>query len=222
MHHNDASPFNGDLAAEGDCRQLSIVVTTHCLDGSYAFELRDRVVAIDVSCMQDEIDPVQGGKESIRQTIQELGTVGVSDDPDSCRQLLDPGRLQAGRVCALGIGSGIERMERGRGENVRARLVQVQVDVGERKPRAVGLPSRVDTLCRRRHRGGRDLRSSRNILATRQRSECGLGRGVTCVDRRATPFRPSKPFGIRTVFRRWHHPFDLGVLLFFFLLDHRP
>jgi hypothetical protein len=66
MHQNNASPFNGDLAAERDCRQVSIVVTPHCLDGSYAFELRDRVVAIDVSCMQDEIDPVQGGKESIR------------------------------------------------------------------------------------------------------------------------------------------------------------
>ena len=123
MHQNDASPFDGHLAAERDCRQVSIVVTPHCLDGSYAFELRDRVMAIDVSCMQDEIDTVQGCKESIRQAIQKFRAVGVSDDPDTRRQLLDPGRLQTGRVCALGIGSGVEGMERRRGENVRASLV---------------------------------------------------------------------------------------------------
>lgn len=120
------------------------MVTAHGFDGSDAFKLCDCLGSADIARMQNEIDPAQGGKESIRETIDEFRTVGVSDDPDSRRQLLDPGRLHPGRVCALGIGSGVERMKCGRGENVRTSLVQVQVDVGEGKPGAVGLATGVD------------------------------------------------------------------------------
>ena len=77
-----------------------------------------------------------------------------------------------------------------------SRLVQVQIDVGKSKPGAVGLTTCVDSQRRRRHGGGGDLRSGRNVLTARQCREGGLGRGVTRGHRSATPFRPRKPFGV--------------------------
>jgi len=171
--------------------------------------------------MQDEIDPAESFEDAIGEAIEELRTMGVRDNPDPRRQLPDPGRLQPGRVGAFGIGARVECVERGRGENMCSSLVQVQVNVGERIPGAIRLAARVDTLRWRGHRGGRDLRSNGNVLATRQRREGGLRRGVTCVYWRATSFRPREPFRVRAVLGRWHHPLLLGVVLVL-LLDHLP
>jgi hypothetical protein len=145
-----------------------VVVTPH---GGYrrdSLESRNRLRAGDIARVQDEVDPAKSFEDAIRKAIEELRTVCVRDDPDARRQLLDPGRLQAGRVGAFGIGAGVECVKRGRGEDMGARLVQVQIDVGERKPRAVRLATRVDGLRRSRHGGGRNLRRNRHVLATRQ------------------------------------------------------
>jgi hypothetical protein len=146
--------------------------------------------------------------------------VRVRDDPDARRQLLDPGRLQAGRVGAFGIGALVKRVNRRRGEEVRARLIQVQVDVGERKPRAVGLPSRVHRRRRRRHRGCGNLCGRRDIFATRECGEGGLGGGMTCGYRRASTFCPREPFGVGPVFWRGDDPFDVYVDVL--LIDDLP
>jgi hypothetical protein len=64
--------------------------------------------------VQYELDPAQGLEQPIRQTVEELRTMGVRDDPDARRQLLDPGRLQPGRVRAFGVGALVKRMDRRR------------------------------------------------------------------------------------------------------------
>jgi hypothetical protein len=60
--------------------------------------------------MQDDVHPAKSLEDPIRKAIEELRTVCVRDDPDPCRQLLDPGRLQPGRVGAFGVGAPLQRM----------------------------------------------------------------------------------------------------------------
>lgn len=59
------------------------MVTAHGLDWSYALEGRDRVRPGDVARVQDEIHPAKSLEHSIRKAIEELGAVGVRDDPDA-------------------------------------------------------------------------------------------------------------------------------------------
>lgn len=62
-----------------------IVVTANGLDWSDAFESRDRVSPRDVTHVQDEIHPAKRLEHSIRKAIEELGAMGVGDDPDARR-----------------------------------------------------------------------------------------------------------------------------------------
>jgi hypothetical protein len=64
--------------------------------------------------VQYEVDSPQCLEKPIWQTIEEFRTVGVRDHPDARRQLLDPGRLQPGRVRAFGVGALVKRMDRRR------------------------------------------------------------------------------------------------------------
>jgi len=223
VHHHYPLAFDGDLADERERRKVMVVVTSHRRHRSDALESRNRLRASDIARVQDQVDAAKSFEDAIRKAIEELRTVGVRDDSDARRQLLDPGRLQAGRVRAFGIGAGVECMEGGRGEDMGARLVQVQVDVGERKPGAVRLATRVDGLRGSRHGGGRYLSRNRHVLAARQCRECGLRRGVTCIYRRAASFRPGEPFRVRAVLWRWHDSFlDEIVRLLLLLLNHLP
>jgi hypothetical protein len=86
------------------------VVSPYGLDWGDLFESRDGVGPGYVTRVEDEVDSAESVENSIREAIEELGTVGVSDDPDACRQLLDPGRLQPGRVGAFGVGAPVERV----------------------------------------------------------------------------------------------------------------
>jgi hypothetical protein len=147
--------------------------------------------------------------------------VGVRNDPDPRRQLLDPGRLQPGRVGALGVGATVECVQRRRGEKVGTGLVQGQVDIGERKPGAVGLTACVDGQRRRRHRRGGNLRGGSDILAARESGKCGLRSSMTRGNRRPSSLRPREPFGVRTVLRRRHNLGDL-YLVDALLVDDLP
>jgi hypothetical protein len=120
------------------------VVAPHRFDWGDAFKSGDCLGGADVARMQDEIDTAESFEDAIGEAIEELRTVGIRDNPDPRRQLLDPGRLQPGRVGAFGIGAPVESMQGRRGEKVCAGLVQVQVYVGEGKPRAVGLATDID------------------------------------------------------------------------------
>ena len=129
------------------------MVPAHGLDRSNALQFRDGRGAGDVPAVKDEVDPTQELEEAIRQPVDKFGAVGVGDHADARGQagrmtdrargvgLLDTGGLQACSVCAPGVSAGIQRVHRARGESVCVRLVEVQIDVGERKPGAIGLPA---------------------------------------------------------------------------------
>ena len=61
------------------------MVAAHGLDWRDPFESRDRVRTCDVTRMKDEVHPAKGLEQSIRKAIEEFGTVGIRDDPDSRR-----------------------------------------------------------------------------------------------------------------------------------------
>ena len=61
------------------------MVTAHGFDRSYAFKSSDRVGPGDVTHVQDEIHSAKRLEYPIRKAIEELGAVGVSDDPDTRR-----------------------------------------------------------------------------------------------------------------------------------------
>jgi hypothetical protein len=211
VNENDAPALNREIASQRQRRQVEVVVAPHRFDWGDLFKGGDRLGAADIARMEDEIDPAKSFEDAIGEAIEELRTVGVRDDPDPRRQLLDPGRLQPGRVGAFGVGAPVERMQGRRGEKVRAGLVEVQVDVGEGKPGAVGLATGVYSLWRRAHRGRCDLGSGGDVLAARQCGEGGLRRGMARVDWRPASFRPRKPFGVGTVLWRWDDSVDVDV-----------
>ena len=86
------------------------MIAPHCLDWSDAFESRDRLRPVDITGMHDEVDAAKSLEDSLRKSVEELRAMGVRDNPDPGRQLLDPGRLQPGRVGAFGVGAPVERM----------------------------------------------------------------------------------------------------------------
>jgi hypothetical protein len=120
--------------------------------------------------------------------------------PTGSTELFDPGCLQARHVRASGVGARVQRVDGSGRESVRACLVQVQVDVGQRKPGAVGLAARVDGHWRVHHRRCSHLCGDRHILAGRQCLKSGLGGGMARVYRRPSSLRPGEPLGIRAIF----------------------
>ena len=144
VDENDAPALDCEFTGQRYRREIAVVVAPHRFDWGDAFKSGDCLGAADVARMQDEIDPAESFEDAIGEAIEELRTMGVRDNPDPRRQLPDPGRLQPGRVGAFGIGAPVDGMQGRRGEKVCAGLVQVQVDVGEGKPGAVGLATGVD------------------------------------------------------------------------------
>ena len=86
VHEHDPPAFHGDLSALGQRCQPSIVVAADGIDGGDAFELGDGLRCDDVAGVQDEVDSAQDLEETIRQAVEKLRTVGVSDHPDARRQ----------------------------------------------------------------------------------------------------------------------------------------
>ena len=78
-------------------------------------------------------------------------------------------------------------------------LVEVQVDVREREPGAVGLPDIRHVLRRTAHRGRGPLDRRGHVLAGRQRLERALRGRVACARGCSTPFGPGEPFGVRPI-----------------------
>jgi hypothetical protein len=208
-------------------------------DGGLSDHARPR---FDISTDQGECAPARGPiRSTARSSRREVrafanrvagavsAAAGGPDRPHrrgahhprlSGAELPDPGGIHAGRVGALVIRARVLRADRGGGEGVGARLIQGQVDVGERKPGAVHHATRVYRQRRRLHCGGRKLSCSGHILSERQRLKRGLGRGVTCVHRRAPAFGPRKPLRIGAVFRGRNLSPDVDLKTF--LLNHLP
>jgi len=110
VYEHDSAALDHQLAAQRQSLQIAIMVAQHSLDRRDSFEGGESLRPADIASMEDEIHASKHLEDSIRETIEELRAVGVRDDPDPGRQLLDPGRLQAGRVGAFGVGAPIERM----------------------------------------------------------------------------------------------------------------
>jgi len=102
---------------------------------------------------------------------------------------------------------------------VRASLIQVQVDVGEGEPGAIGLATGVDGLRRVHHRCGRHLGGNRHILTAGKCLESGLRRGVARVDRGAATLGPCEPLGVRPVFGRRDDSADVDLVGLLLLHD---
>jgi hypothetical protein len=110
VDENDAPALDRELAGERQRGQVAIVVTPHGLNRGDAFESRDRLRPADITGVQDQVNAAEYLEDSFWQAVEELRTMGVRDDSDPRRQLLDPGRLQPGRVGALGVGAPLQRM----------------------------------------------------------------------------------------------------------------
>jgi len=109
------------------------------------------------------------------------------------------------------VGSSVERPHGCGGESVCFVRIEVQVDVGEREPGAVGLPSHGDRRGRAAHRGGRPLHRRRHVLAAGQCAEGTLRRRVTRAGRGASPLGPRKPLGVGAVLWGGDDPLRAGL-----------
>jgi hypothetical protein len=56
VDENDAPTLDRELAGQGQRGEVAIVVTTHRLHRSDAFESRDRLRPADIARMQDQVD----------------------------------------------------------------------------------------------------------------------------------------------------------------------
>ena len=86
MNDDDAPALDGDLPAQGQGGERSIVVAANGLDRRDATQLRDGLGTIDVPGVNDQVHAAQDLEEAFGQMLQELRAVRVRNDSDSGRQ----------------------------------------------------------------------------------------------------------------------------------------
>ena len=82
MHDDDPFAFDLDLSRQWKV-QPAVVVSTHRLDVRDPAEGLERLQTIDISCVNDHVDPPKYLEEARGKLVYELGAVRVRDDTDA-------------------------------------------------------------------------------------------------------------------------------------------